>query len=158
MSKIPLDVERRVSAEFQNRLNELVEESQLSKREFAKNAGVSKDVIIRGTLFGIIPSLQSLVKIADMLNISIDYLLGVSDVEKFYRAEERSSFHNRLEQLSSESGVKYSQISHSMPFPNSYFYDWIREGTIPSLEYLRAIAEYFGVSVDYMLGRTDERD
>ena len=45
-----------------------------------------------------------------------------------------------------------------MPFPNSYFYDWQREKTLPSLEYLRAIAEYFKVSIDYLLGRTDERD
>lgn len=39
-------------------------------------------------------------------------------------------------------------------FPYSYFYDWLRTGTLPSLEYLEALAEYFNVSTDYFLGRT----
>lgn len=37
---------------------------------------MSKDVIIRGTMYGIVPGLQSLIKIADLLNLPLDYLLG----------------------------------------------------------------------------------
>ena len=33
-----------------------------------------------------------------------------------------------------------------------------RAKTLPSLEYLEAIADYFNVSIDYLLGRTDERN
>lgn len=158
MTKIALEIGNRVSAKFQARLLEIIEEKQCSKRVFAANVGVSKDVIIRGTIYGIIPSLQSLITIADALDLSLAYLLGESDEIKFYRAERPSSFSVRIVELSKEKGVKFSQISHSMPFPNSYFYDWMREGTLPSLEYLRAIADYFSVSLDYLLGRTDERD
>ena len=45
-----------------------------------------------------------------------------------------------------------------MPFTKNFFYEWQRAKTLPSLEYLEAIADYFKVSIDYLLGRTDERD
>lgn len=150
--------QERLSPQFQRRLVELIEEKGCGKREFAKLAGISKDVIIRGTMYGIVPSLQSLIKIADCLNLSLDYLLGKSDDMQFYKSESGATFHTRIVELAKEKGVKYSEIAHKMPFPNSYFYDWQREKTLPSLEYLRAIAEYFNVSVDYLLGRTDEKD
>lgn len=150
--------QERLSPEFQKRLAELIEEKGCSKREFAQQVGVSKDVIIRGTMYGIVPSLQSLIKIADSLNLPLEYLLGKSDDAHFYKSETGVTFHTRIVELANEKGVKYSEIAHKMPFPNSYFYDWQREKTLPSLEYLRAIAEYFKVSIDYLLGRTDERD
>lgn len=150
--------QERVSPEFKKRLTELIDESQSSKREFAQQVGVSKDVIIRGAMYGIVPSLQSLITIADSLDLPLDYLLGRSDSAHFYQSETGATFHIRIVELSKEKGVKYSQIARRMPFPNSYFYDWQREKTLPSLEYLRAIAEYFNVSIDFLLGRTDERD
>ena len=150
--------QERLSPEFQKQLAELIEEKGCSKREFAQQVGVSKDVIIRGTMYGIVPSLQSLIKIADSLNMPLDYLLGRNEDAHFYKSETGATFHTRIVELANEKGVKYSEIAHKMPFPNSYFYDWQREKTLPSLEYLRAIAEYFKVSIDYLLGRTDEKD
>lgn len=41
---------------------------------------------------------------------------------------------------------KYSQIAHSMPFTKNYFYEWEKNRTIPSLEYLKCLADYFKVS------------
>ena len=150
--------QERLSPEFQKQLAELIEEKGCSKREFAQQVGVSKDVIIRGTMYGIVPSLQSLIKIADSFNLPLDYLLGKSEDSNFYKSETGATFHTRIVELANEKGVKYSEIARKMPFPNSYFYDWQREKTLPSLEYLRAIAEYFKVNIDYLLGRTDEKD
>ena len=35
------------------------------------------------------------------------------------------------------------------------FYDNIRKGSVPSVEKLQALAVYFNVSVDYLIGNTD---
>ncbi|MFR3549439.1 MAG: helix-turn-helix domain-containing protein [Coprobacter sp.] len=83
MSKIPEDTEKRVSPEFQQRLKDLISDEECTKKEFASAVGISKDVIIRATLYGIIPSLQSLIKIADHLDISLDYLLAETDDRSF---------------------------------------------------------------------------
>lgn len=157
MSKIPSS-SKKISLAFQERLNFLISEQDCSKYEFALNIGIGREVITRATIYGIIPSLQSLIKIADYLNVSLKYLLGESDNSFFYKADNPTTFSKRLEELAIENGVKYSQISHKMPFPYSYFYDWLRTDTMPSLEYLEALADYFKVSIDYLLGRTDDKN
>ncbi len=157
MSKIPSETSKRISTTFQKRINELIEDQDCSKYQFASSVGIGREVITRATIYGIIPSLQSLTKIADYLNISITYLLGENDTSYFYKSDNPTTFSNRLEELAAEKGVKYSQIAHKMPFAYSYFYDWLRTNTVPSLEYLEALADYFDVSIDYLLGRTDDK-
>lgn len=147
---------QRISPNFQKRLLELIEEEHCSKYEFAERANVSKEVINRACLFGIIPSLQSLIKIADHLNVSLPYLLARSDREDFERSADGATFCDRLPYLAAKVQKKYSEIAHAMPFPESYFHDWLRTGTLPSLDYLFSIAEYFHVSPDFLLGRTDD--
>lgn len=159
MSKIPAETVKKISTAFQKRLLELMEEQGCTKYEdFAALVKVSVPVITRATIYGIIPSLRPLIKIADCFEISLPYLLGESDNENFYPSEENETFHIRLKRLTEEKKTKYSKIAHSMPFTANYFYEWQREKTLPSLEYLEAVANYFKVSVDYLLGRTDERD
>ena len=158
MSKIPADTEKKISDSFRKRLNELISEQGCSKNEFANLVQVSLPVITRAAIYGIIPSLRPLIKIADYFKISLPYLLGENDDEIFYPSEEHETFHTRLEQLAKEKNVKYAKIAHSMPFTKTFFYEWQRAKTLPSLEYLEAIADYFNVSIDYLLGRTDERD
>lgn len=158
MPKVAMDGEKRISAAFKSRINTLIEEADMTKKEFGKRAGLSNNVINLATLYGIIPSMLSLEKIADMLDIPLEYLLGTTDERLFVQSEGNITFHQRIEELMTEKEVKPSQVAHDMPFPENYFYDWKREGTVPSLEYLRAIAAYFNVSIDYLLGRTDYRD
>lgn len=158
MPKIPSDAEKRISPEFQARLFELIDEIDCPKNAFAQKVHVSEAVISRALIYGIVPSLKILVRIADALNVSLPYLLGESDDAAFYPAEPPTDFHVRLDILTKERNVKYAQIAHTMPFSKNFFYEWQRTKTLPSLDYLRALADYFGVSVDYLLGRTDYRN
>lgn len=147
---------QRVSPAFQKRLTDLIDEEECSKYEFAARTGVSKEVINRACLYAIVPSLQSLLKIANYLQLSLPYLLALTDERNFAPAEKEEPFHIRLPALAAKIGKKYSEIAKVMPFPESYFHDWLRTKTLPSLDYLLCIAEYFGVSIDYLLGRTDD--
>ncbi len=157
MAKIPADTEKRFSEKFKKRLLELLEEKGFSKYAFAEELKLSVSVITRATIYGIIPSLRPLIKIADYFEISIPYLLGETENEYFSKSDGSETFHIRLKSLASERNVKYSKIAHSMPFTKNYFYEWERNKILPSLEYLEALADYFGVSIDYLLGRTDDR-
>ena len=143
MARIPSETEMKISPAFQKRLLEIIEDHECNKYEFASFVGISKGVITRATIYGIVPSLQSLIKIADKLDISLEYLLG-NNKDNFYRADSPTNFYSRLEQL--RGTQKYSEIARKMPFPENFFYEWKRRGTIPSLENLIAIAQYFDVS------------
>lgn len=157
MAKNPENTTNNISVKFQNRIKQIIADQDCDKKDFPKFVGVSRDVIIRATKYGIIPSIKSLIKIADKVNISITYLLGETNNDEFYLSESPTTFHIRLEQLANERGEKYSTISNKMPFAYNSIYEWMRKGCLPSLEYIKPLANYFKVSIDYLLGRTDDR-
>ena len=158
MSRTPDDCEKRISPDYRKRLLDLIFDQECTKAEFAQLVGVNKEVITRATVYSIVPSVKSLIKIADFLNISLEYLLAETDKNVFYKSESPTTFHYRIEQLRKEKNEKYSTICRSMPFQKNSFYEWLRTGSLPTLEYLEAIAQYFDVSLDYLLGRTDYRN
>ena len=147
-----------VSEKFQNRIKQIIDEQEFDKKDFQKFVDFSPAVNIRATKYGIIPSLKSLIKIADNVNVSLSYLLGETDNNEFYKSEHPTSFHIRLQELANERGEKYSAISNKMPFAYNSIYEWIRTGCLPSIDYLKPLAEYFNVTIDYLLGRTDDRN
>ena len=157
MPKRPEGTEYATSSKFQKFLKETIDELGLKKVQFAEAAGVSTSVIIRATLFQIVPSVKSLIKLADYLKVPIMYMLGETKEADFSPAKEPTTFFERLEQLTYEKDIRYSALSHTMSFAPNAVYEWIRTNSIPSLDYLLELAEFYNVSVDYLLGRTDER-
>ena len=131
MSRTPDDCEKRISPDFRKRLLDLIFDQECTKAEFAQLVGVNKEVITRATVYSIVPSVKSLIKIADSLNISLEYLLAKTDKNVFYKSESPTTFHYRIEQLRKEKNEKYSAICRSMPFQKNSFYEWLRTGSLP---------------------------
>lgn len=152
------EYEGNISPAFRKRIEEITEDRELNKADLARGAGVSLPVITRAAVYGIIPRVKTLVKIADFLEVPIKYLLGETDESEFYRAEKPTTFWERTAALAAERGENFSRVASRMPFTKNFFYEWRRSKTYPSIEYLFALSEYFGVSPDYLLGRTDDRN
>lgn len=157
MARVPQDTENRISYKFRARLITIIAERDMSKETFAAAAHVNKEIITRATVYGIVPSIRSLIKIADFLNCSIPYLLGETDDNSFDAAKAPSDFHSRLEELKREREVRDCDILKAMSCPANSFAEWRRNKSIPSLQYLQQIATFFKVTIDYLLGRTDFR-
>ena len=147
----------RISSKFQTRLLEIIDDKNYKRTELASLIGISKDTISKATLYGVIPKVKSLIKIANFLNVSFNYLLAETDDEYFYPSENPTTFHIRLKELTVEKQTKFSQIAHKMPFSRNLFQEWLRRGTLPSVDNLLSLSKYFQVSPDYLLGRTDDR-
>ena len=64
----------RISSKFQTRLLEIIDDKNYKRTELASLIGISKDTISKATLYGIIPKVKSLIKIANFLNVSFNYL------------------------------------------------------------------------------------
>ena len=158
MARHPEDSIYRISSEYQNRMKFIIAESEMKKADFAKAAGVGLVVISRATVYGILPSTRSLVKMADYLGVPMEYLLGESDEKDFYPTEKFETFQDRLNLLMNERKLKISEISHFMSFPRNSIHEWMRRNNLPALDYLKELAEFFNVSIDFLLGRTDFRD
>ncbi len=158
MSKFPENSQYRISADFSKRVKHLIYENECSSnQEFAKLVGIGTTVISNAVNFGIIPSTRSLIKIADKLELSLKYLLGLENKNEFIASENPSDFQTRIAELTKEENITYCKLASHTSFTRMYIYEWIRENTLPSVEYLFEIANYFKVSPDYLLGRTDYR-
>lgn len=60
-----------------------------------------------------------------------------------------------IESLLQKHHISANRMMSDLGFGNSTFTVWKKRGTTPSSEALAKIADYFNVSVDYLLGRAD---
>ena len=73
-----------ISLSFQKRFNSILEDSDYNRTEIAKLIPLSQSTLSNALLYGIIPSVKTLMRIADFFNIPINYLLGnPTDDQKF---------------------------------------------------------------------------
>lgn len=57
-----------------------------------------------------------------------------------------------FEKLLKTKGVSAYKVSQETKVPQSTLSDWKRGRSIPKLDKLQKLADYFGVSVDYLMG------
>lgn len=62
---------------------------------------------------------------------------------------------NRVKELCKSRGISVIRLEEELSIPKNTIYQWKRIS--PSLEKIQAIADYFNVSTDYLLGRTDQK-
>ena len=145
-----------ISNTFQIRINELAEDCEVNKSDLPKLIGVDYRSLSNALNYGIVPTPRILIRIADFFNISIKYLLGTSDDEYFKKAKVKSDFKTRFDLLCNENNFTYYKVSKDLHFDQSYITRWLNKNYLPSLELLELLSDYFKVSIDYLLGRTDD--
>lgn len=146
-----------ISTEFQKRINELVDESELKKVDIAKVGKFDYRSLSNALVYGIIPTTSTLIKMADYFNVSIEYLLARTDKYE-YAGLSNVTFQERFEKLCEEKGVTHYKVSQECFFDKSNISRWLSKGYLPTLEILDMITKYFNVSIDYILGRSDFRN
>ena len=139
---------------FSDSIKEYLETHSITKKEFAKRANVSARNVCLWINRTNYPNLDSLIKVADFLNCSLDYLLERSDQEKYYPSTKSTTFFIRLNDLIEKEGVHANSIAKICNFKYSNFSIW-KKATQPKPEILSALADHFNVSVDYLVGRSD---
>ncbi|MCW6665450.1 helix-turn-helix domain-containing protein [Aerococcaceae bacterium NML191219] len=60
----------------------------------------------------------------------------------------------RIKQLAKRKGKNVKEVAIELGFGENLFYKWNKQS--PNSDSLQAVADYFDVSVDYLLGRTDD--
>jgi len=146
-----------ISVEFQNRFLELFEEQSFNHTELAEKIGIGYETFSKIKNYGILPTPRILVRIADYFDISLEYLLARNNEEYFSKAKMPETFTQRLETLKESKNLTYYELGKKLHFPHHYFSLWKTKNYMPSLEFLILLAEFFEVSLDYLLGRSDDR-
>ncbi len=60
---------------------------------------------------------------------------------------------DRVKELCKSRGISVKRLEEKLEIPNNTIYQWKR--ITPSLDKLQKVADFFDVSVDYLLGRTN---
>lgn len=145
------------SEKFKQRFLELIGDLDCKKSEIPKLLNIDYNVYTKITEFGIIPKPVVLIRIADYFNISVEYLLGRTNNTDFFKAETVTPFLERYQVLKAENNLTDYAIAQKLHITTSYTTNWKNKKYMPSIINLIELSEAFNVSIDYLLGRTDER-
>ncbi len=97
-------------ANFQNRLRDLRKSLDLSQSELGKKFNLAKSTISQYELGKRAPDSIMLEKLADFFNVTVDYLLGRSEIKNPYAKEEPAE-----SELSCETKSYYILEKHTLP-------------------------------------------
>lgn len=63
---------------------------------------------------------------------------------------------NRIKELCEKHGITVSILENRLEIPNNTIYQW--KNRKPGTDRLEMVADYFNISLDYLLGRTDDEE
>ncbi len=147
-----------ISFEFQKRISQLVDDSDYTRAELRSMLHVSSNSFTNAIIYGIVPTPKTLIKIADYFEVSLNYLLGKVDSNDFSPNVAPKTFEERFNELCRERSITHYKVAMDCAFNNSLIVRWFQKGYLPSLEILEILCDYFDVSPDYLLGRSDFKD
>ena len=96
------------------------------------------------------PSIQIINQIADLFNVSADYLLGRD--ESTSEEQLRIEFGKRLKQLRKRKGLTAEQLGERIGVARTTIFGYETGARLPDLFTTKKLAEFFDVSVDYLIG------
>ena len=65
---------------------------------------------------------------------------------------------NRMKELREAKGLSAREAAKQIGVPSTTYHNWEKGEREPNSEMLICLADYFDVSIDYMLGRTAKRE
>ncbi len=133
------------------RLKELRFKKNIKQKELADLLGVSQAQVSRYENYQDQPSYEVIEKMAEILDVSPEYLLG-----KESKSELKADFKERIKELIGEKSLR--QIAKESGISASSLSLYMTDKRKPTLEAIELLSRYFSVSVDYLLGKTDTPD
>ncbi len=142
--------------EFMKNFQELLDDNNLTIRSFSEKSGIPFQVLYSYKNQDYYPTLSIAEKIANYFGCSFNYLFGVDEYlqREDFKPMNVSLFYPRYISLLEKNKVSHYFLYKRIGLNNSSITKWKR-GAIPKVESLKLIAEYFNVSIDYLVGRSD---
>ena len=140
-------------SKFGETLSELLQERGISVKKLAEETGIRKSNIYYYMRGERLPSVQSVVALADFFGCSVDFLLGLEEINASETYKECPSFSERIEFLLEYFGISTYKVYTQANISKARFFDWKRGKHEPALDNIIRLAEVFDCSVDFVLGR-----
>lgn len=137
---------------FYETLKDLILEKNINNKILAAEIGLSASCITDYALKNALPSIRTLVKLADYFNCSTDYLLG-RESDQYLHFKKCPPFSEQIVFLTKYFGCKPVDIYGSGKISKSNYFDWKKGKRQPTLDNVIKLAERFDCRIDFILGR-----
>ena len=141
--------------DFQERLQELLNEHNLSRLALAKIIGTTSTTINGYFNNDYYPQIDIAKKMANYFNCSLNYLFGLTDAV-CQEIQNKNSFIDNLDKLLRKRKLPIAKVMRDLKMSEYNYYRW-KNGKFPKTINLIELAKYFDVSIDYLVGRSDEK-
>ena len=145
------------SNDIADKINCILKVQNKSQKIMLEDCGLNKNAISTMLSRNSMPKADNLAKIADYLNVSVDYLLGRTNNPEVNDSSKLCGdfmFWERFYSLCEKANIKPNPLAKQLGISSGVLNKW-KNGGIPNSNSLVKIADYFSVSTDYLLGRTE---
>ena len=145
--------------QLSTRLRKIRKEKELRQEDVANYARVNIRAYQnyeRGTQE---PTLSRLAKIAEILDVSMDYLVGLSDARTSSRVatEPLETLSERMKSIRRQKRLRQADVAKDAGVAIRSYQNYETGSQEPTASKLTAIARVFGVSIDALVGRDNPR-
>ena len=143
-----------------NKLKILRKEKNISQKEIAQMLKISQNGYSQyETETRIIP-ITLLKKLANYFNVSLDYILGLTNIKDKYPISKiiHTNYNmNRLKEIREDKDLRQKDVSKILNMSRTGYSDYeTGSNNIPTINIIN-LAIYYNVPIDYILYLTDER-
>ncbi len=139
---------------FTETLTELMENEQMGIPQLSEALHCDKAAIRRWFYNRYLPAPETVIKIAELFNVSADYLFGLSDKKDFVKNISENTFYERYTRLREEQGYNDYYISRECKIRDSAISKWKAIEQFPSIISMLKLCECLHCSLEYLLGRS----
>ncbi|MDE7265518.1 MAG: helix-turn-helix domain-containing protein [Clostridia bacterium] len=138
---------------FAETLSELLFDKNMDAKTFAAEIGVKGSTVTRYLRGERMPTVESLVAIADYFGCTADYLLGREENSSSKTFKTCPPFSEQIVNFADRCGLTCFGLSQKANIHQSRVYAWKSGKRVPSLDNIIKLAEFFDCSVDFVIGR-----
>lgn len=144
---------------YKLKLKELRLEQNLSQKEIANIIGIAQQTYNHYEIEENIIPLKHLNSLANYFDVSIDYILGLSDIRKYknYTKDIDSiKSGNILREFRKSKKLTQVKLANVLNTFHTVIVDYEHGKNLIATPFLYTICKKYGVSADYLLGKTKE--
>ena len=146
--------------DFTSNIKILRQEYNVSQPQLAKETGLKKSAIGHWELGNRTPSATAVIILSRYFQVTTDYLLKVSnDNNLIHRGDDfnvdLTTFNQRLKALRLKCNKSQKDLAMETNLSQPSINFWERGKCLPNANEIIMLANYFGVTTDYLLGESD---
>lgn len=151
---------------FGQRIFELRQAAGMTQKQLGETVGLSMQAINDIEKGRRETKITKAILVARLFNTTVEYLVGETDdparpnetpfVEQLFAQEELFSLGKRLKKLRSDKGLTPREVGQATHLGTLRYKNIEAAETNPTLSILLALADFYGVSLDYLVGRSDD--